>query len=112
MRNYLRLPLITLLMCILLHTVGCIHYYPELVDGEEGRDPTKVSVAIQLELSPTLSFTKLLSRQQLDNLIYQRFVIEIMKAGSVIAHKEAFISVEEMQENTEIHSRLKYPFTQ
>ena len=109
MRNSIKLLRITLLMCTLMFTTGCIHYYPEMIDGEDGRDPTKVSVAIQLEFNPTISFSKLLSRQQVDEPIYQRFVIEVSKSGSVVAHKEAYFPADEMQENTEITLPFEIP---
>lgn len=109
MRHSLRIVSVTLMMCIMMLTSGCIHYYPEFVDGEEGRDPTKVSVAIQLEFNPTISFTKLLSRQNDDMPIYQRFVIEVSKSGYVVAHKEAYFPAYEVQENTEITLPFEIP---
>lgn len=99
----------TLMICVLTLITGCIHYYPVAIDGEEGKDPTKVSVAIQLEISPTLSLAAMQSRQAVSGALYQLFIIEFSRKGTVVAHREACIRVEETQDANEITLPFEIP---
>ena len=93
MTHYRKIIHLPLMIWTFIGMCGCIHYEPVMIDGELGKDPTKVSVSFQLELSPTSTFINYLSRHSDSEDIYQRFIVEVTQRGAIIARKETIVPV-------------------